>query len=91
MRGEAQAIDIRLRVLPIDLASAPQRKEWIVRRLLVTLVLVAVFAVGVGIGFGTPEANAGKTKCWTTCSNGVAMECCRTGAIVLCRVLADDC
>lgn len=61
------------------------------RKLLVVLVLVVAFAVGIGVGFGTPDATAQKTKCWTTCENGVAIECCRTGPIVLCRVLAEDC
>jgi hypothetical protein len=55
------------------------------------VILVVAFAVGMGFGFGTPDANAGKTKCWTSCDGGVLLECCRTGAIVLCRVAAEDC
>lgn len=61
------------------------------RKLLVVVILVVAFAVGMGFGFGTPDANAGKTKCWTSCDGGVLLECCRTGAIVLCRVAAEDC
>lgn len=61
------------------------------RRLLVVLVLVIAFAVGVGIGVGTPDATAKNTKCWTECSGGVLLECCRTGPIVNCRVMAEDC
>jgi hypothetical protein len=61
------------------------------RKLLVVIVLVVAFASGLVFGFGATDASAGKTKCWTSCENGVGLECCRTGAIVLCRVLADDC
>jgi hypothetical protein len=61
------------------------------RRLLVVIVLVVAFASGVLFGLGAPDANAGKAKCWTSCENGVALECCRTGPIVLCKVLAEDC
>lgn len=61
------------------------------KKLLMVLVLVAAFAVGLGIGFTPTDANAGNTKCWTSCENGVALECCRIGPIVNCRVLAGDC
>lgn len=60
------------------------------RKLFAGLVLVIAFATGLAFGLGTPRATAG-TKCWTVCNGGTAMECCRSGAIVLCRVLADGC
>jgi hypothetical protein len=60
------------------------------RKLVVVIVLVVAFAVGVGVGI-TPQAQAGKTKCWTECSGGTLLECCRIGPIVNCRVLVDDC
>lgn len=59
------------------------------RKLLAILVLVAAFAAGLGIGLTPTDVKA--TKCWTTCNNGVALECCRYGPIVNCRVLAEDC
>jgi len=61
------------------------------RKVVVALLLVIVFAVGLSVGLMTPDVQAKNTRCWTVCDGGVAMECCRIGPIVECRVLADGC
>jgi hypothetical protein len=61
------------------------------RKFVLSVVIAAAFAVGISVGLGTPSAQAGKTKCWTECLGDEALECCRTGGIVLCRVVVGGC
>ncbi|HEX5131070.1 MAG TPA: hypothetical protein VFX92_01140 [Candidatus Krumholzibacteria bacterium] len=61
------------------------------RKIIMGIVLVVAFAVGLSFGLGTPTAQAGKTRCWTTCSGGEALECCRIDGKLLCRVLVGGC
>ena len=47
------------------------------RKLVLGLILVAVFATGLSLGMSTPQAEAG--FCYWTCGcNGVAYKCCVT-------------
>jgi len=60
------------------------------RKIVVSLVLVAAFAAGIVAGFGTREAQAG-TRCWTECSGGEALYCCRTNGKLICKVGVGGC
>ncbi len=60
------------------------------RKFSIGLILVAAFAIGIVVGV-TPNARAGKVKCWTTCSGGELLECCRVDGKVMCRVLVYGC
>ena len=61
------------------------------RKLVVAIVLVAVFAAGLMVGFMTPNAQAGKERCWYVCDGDVTMKCCRIGPILECWVYANGC
>jgi hypothetical protein len=54
------------------------------RKLVLGLVLVAVFAVGLSVGLSTPPAEAG--FCYWTCDcAGVPLKCCITPFGVVCK------
>lgn len=54
------------------------------RKVIVCLVLVAVFGVGLGFGLSTPGAEAG--FCYWTCGcNGVPYKCCVTPFGTVCK------
>lgn len=54
------------------------------------LLIGSAIAMALGFGFSmaTVERAEAKTRCWYECGcNGEALYCCRTGGIVLCKVV----
>ena len=59
------------------------------RKVMVTLVLVALFAVGLTAGFTTPTVEAARPYCWAYCSGDLAIQCCKVHGEVLCWFSGD--